>query len=173
MTNASIYQYTNRRIHQLKNKKPLHLTQRRKGSAVPLCLVVYNDGPEGTRTLDPYNAIVVLSQLSYRPLFANVWNSTTMLVVDQFTTHSKHITCATRRGLVISNQLPVISKVQLVTDYCLLITIFTHAAPRRVRHGVWNFQPTIPLSGAVPTDNCSLVTAYFFCLLLLFVAFYL
>ena len=49
------------------NKKPLHLTQRRKGSAVPLCLVVYDDGPEGARTLDLYNAIVALSQLSYRP----------------------------------------------------------------------------------------------------------
>ncbi len=79
-----VYQYTNRRIHCQINKKPLHLTQRRKGSAVPLCLVAYDDGPEGARTLDLYNAIVALSQLSYRPVFYNGWDFTTFIVVDQF-----------------------------------------------------------------------------------------
>ena len=118
MINSSIYQYTHRRIHQLKNKKPLHLTQRRKGSAVPLCLVVYDDGPEGTRTLDPYNAIVVLSQLSYRPVFVNVWNFTTFLVVDQFTTHLRHLTCATRHGLEANSKQWAVNSVLRITVYC-------------------------------------------------------
>ena len=77
-------------------------------------------GPEGTRTLDPHNAIVVLSQLSYRPmsiydLGLTIYDCIQILLIVNpksgigFTIHSRRVTSAIRRELVISNQWSVIS----------------------------------------------------------------
>jgi hypothetical protein len=51
-----------------KQKAPLVFSETKGASAVPLCLMICFCGPKGARTLDLYNAIVALSQLSYGPM---------------------------------------------------------------------------------------------------------
>ena len=82
-------------------------------------------GPEGTRTLDPHNAIVVLSQLSYRPIHVAKDNEKRLLILMNFQQRATGIACEPST-LARHERNP--------TPAAAWNHAITSAAPRRVRH---------------------------------------
>ena len=107
-------------------------------------MVVTFSGPEGTRTLDPHNAIVVLSQLSYRPLNFNSYSG-------------QHCNTNFAGGHNLPAKHPLKRLTALPVDNYQAVWLFAAAAPRRVRYVLSLLQPVKRLSavagrpGRVPT----------------------